>query len=177
MPIDSIEVEKFVQLNQILLSLYQQGKTLYDLDSADMAFIRNLAYECPEYNVIFSARSILEIVTGEIVEDCPEELNSKSLKLYESFTNQKAENKEFSLGDNYPDPITNKTTIPYILPEGVTGKIIIKDMLGKTIAEYDATGGENELLIDCKEFAIGTYVYGLVVDDLLLEYKQMIITK
>jgi hypothetical protein len=50
-------------------------------------------------------------------------------------------------------------------------------MLGKTIAEFDAESGENKINVDCREWAAGIYLYGLLVEDLLLEYKQMIISK
>ncbi|MFH2141098.1 MAG: hypothetical protein ABIJ97_01650 [Bacteroidota bacterium] len=136
-----------------------------------------MRYRVPEYNTVFFARSILQVVTGEEVPDCPEVIGNKVMKISMVNAEFNDDKSGFYLGDNYPDPVSYKTTIPYILPEGVTGKIIIKDMLGKTIAEYDATGGENLIEVDCSSLAMGTYVYGLIVEDLLLEYKQMIISR
>ncbi len=69
-----------------------------------------------------------------------------------------------------------KTFIPYYLPDDLTGKIIIKDIQGRSIAEYNAETGENILKIRTQNWAIGVYMYGLQIEGIMYKYKKMVLT-
>ncbi|MFH2141992.1 MAG: T9SS type A sorting domain-containing protein [Bacteroidota bacterium] len=173
LPVSIPEVEKFVQLHQILLSLYQQDKLIYAMDSTDLDFVRNLAYECPPHRAVFSAQSILEKITGEQVPDCPVEEGTKSLKF---------PTKEFSenyneiiyLGENYPDPVSDITIIPFGLSKDTEGKIIIKDILGKVIADFSVKSDNDKIKINCSSWAAGQYMYCLEVDGKQIDCKKIV---
>jgi hypothetical protein len=94
------------------------------------------------------------------------------------------EKNEFSLPeskaymeDNFPEPFINNTLINYYLPENTNGKIVVNDMFGRVIAEYELVIGENTLEIENQDWAPGVYSYGMLVNGKAIEYKKMIITQ
>ena len=81
------------------------------------------------------------------------------------------------LGDNYPDPFSRNTIIPYYLPEGSKGEIIIKDVTGRIILSLLLHEGENKLEIDSKNWANGIYFYGMSINGENIENKKMVKTE
>ncbi|MFH2037009.1 MAG: T9SS type A sorting domain-containing protein [Candidatus Zixiibacteriota bacterium] len=156
---------------------YQQNKTLYDLDVQELTYIRELAYECPTGLGTSNARAILELLYREEVPECPPEMGTKSMKLQKPADNTSFITGQNSawLGDNYPEPLTNSTIIPYYIPQNTKGKIIIRDMQGRMIADFQLETGTTEIEINTKGWSSGIYMYGLVVDDVLVEFKKMTI--
>ncbi len=174
MPLDVPEVADWVELNYILLNLYMEGKTLYQLDSLQEQFIRDLAYKCPAGLGTSNAQSILDLLYREEVTECPLFITTKSMKFNEEKTY--IPEREVYLGDNYPEPFTGKTYIPYYLPEGITGKIVVRDIYGRNIAVYEIVEGKNILEINTQNWANGVYMYGLLIDGEIHEYKKMVLT-
>lgn len=179
MPLDNPYVSDWVTLNQILLSLYQDNKSLYELDSMDIVFIRELAYKCPAALGTANAQAILQLLYREDVPECPEYMstkNTKSVKPYDFMQNITDKNN-ILLGDNYPEPAVSFTNIPYYLPGEVTGTLYIYDVSGKLISEYKVNNGENILYIDTKNLSPGLYTYTLSVEGYSLISKKMMIGK
>ncbi len=172
-PVDIPEIYDWVQLNQILLSIYQQGKTLYDLDSMDIAFIRELAYTCPSSLGTANAQSILLLLFNEEVPECLQG-ETRSLQL-------NGNKQEFKTGayldDNYPDPFSNITFVHYYVPEGQQGTIIVNDMFGRKMAKYKAAAGDNVIKIDAHNWNSGVYNFGLVVNGKTIEFRKMVLIK
>ena len=79
--------------------------------------------------------------------------------------------------DNFPDPFNEYTYINYYLPEETEGKIIVNDMMGHVMVEYDLLIGENTLEIRNTNWAPGVYIYGLFVKGKAIEFKKMIINR
>lgn len=52
---------------------------------------------------------------------------------------------------------------------------MIVDMNGKIITTFDAVNGTNEVVVNCKDWPPGIYLYGMQVEDIYLEYKKMIV--
>ncbi|MFH2096397.1 MAG: T9SS type A sorting domain-containing protein, partial [Bacteroidota bacterium] len=175
---DTEENIDFVYISHTLLDLYQQGKTLYQADSLDMENIRALAYKCPPSIAVVNARTILEILFNEIVPECPYEMENKDIAL----SNNHASNEYYFtddvesalLGENYPDPFGISTKIPYSIPEGITASIVIHDMDGKIIKIYKNISGDNEIDFTGMEIPGGTYLYSLIIEDMVFETKKMI---
>ncbi len=169
-------LNNFVELHQILLSLYQQGKTIYDIDSIDMAYVHNLAYQCPPNPAVYNARAIVDLLIGEHVPPCPKGLNTKSMQVSnhdESFNEERINNPV--LGDNYPDPFTTYTKIPYRLHEDTRGRIIVKDVLGRTILKVDVVSENREIELKTSSWAKGVYLYTLEVNGINIDYRKMLL--
>jgi hypothetical protein len=158
------------------LSLAQQNKTIYQMDSTDYAYVYDLAIKCPEYDAVYDARSIVYIKTGEEITDCPDEMGNRSMQF--SFSQKEVINEvNISLGENYPEPFNQFTTIPYQLPEETNGRIIVKDMLGKTVDVFSVSDTESLIKIDTKNWHPGVYIYSLEVEGIPIFSKKMILFK
>ena len=171
--------DNFVQLGNILLNLAQQNKTIYQMDSVDYAFVNDLAYQCPEYHAVYSAKSIVYILTGEEIEDCPDNLENRSLEI--SFNDDEESDNKFdypnlSLGDNFPEPVIDNTTIAYELPEQTKGQIVVRDMLGQTITTIDISEGYNLININTKDWKPGVYLYSMELEGYQVFSKKMVIS-
>ncbi len=165
------EISEWLYLSNILLNLYQSGKTLYDLDSSEIDFIRQMAWKCPVVSGYSNAQSILLYLFNEEVPECLE-VENKSIKIENNSQDIYFQDDTY-LGDNYPDPFNGKTLIPCFVPENTEAKIIINDIFGRKIAEYGVKQGENNIEIDLSKWNSGIYYYGLVINGEIIEYKKM----
>ena len=168
-------VDDFVELHQILLSLYEQDKTIYDIDSIDFAYVYNLACKCPPNPAVYNARAIVDILLGEYIPSCPKFIDTKSMQISnnDGYSNEERTDNH-TLGDNYPEPFTTSTKIPYLIPDGTTGKIVVRDVLGKTIRVIDVESGNNIIELKTEDWAKGIYYYNLEVNGINIDYKKML---
>ena len=83
------------------------------------------------------------------------------------------------LFQNYPNPVSNRTTIPYFLPDNVNNaQIIISNMLGQQIKQIPVEGkGRSEITLNLKvsPSAYGTYTYTLIADGEVIAAKNMVL--
>lgn len=162
-------------LNNILLSLYSNNQSIYNMDSTQIAFVRELAYKCPESLAVANARSILLLLYEEEVSECIEIENRASDIILKDIEFVLPDSDAY-MEDNFPDPFTDKTLVNYYLPEGMSGKIIVNDMYGKIIGDYILQEGEQTLELINDNWAPGVYTYTMFADGKLIEVKKMIIT-
>ena len=78
------------------------------------------------------------------------------------------------LGENYPDPFSGNTIIPYYLPENDKGEMVIRDVTGREINRYNLQDGDNELNIYSRDWQCGIYFYGMVINGTAVECRKMI---
>ncbi len=73
---------------------------------------------------------------------------------------------QFILGQNYPNPFSGTTTVPFTLPAASDVNLFVMDAMGKIV--YTDGGfypeGDNTFVLDLGSFATGVYYYGIVVD-------------
>ncbi len=73
---------------------------------------------------------------------------------------------QFILGQNYPNPFSGTTTVPFTLPAACDVNLFVMDAMGKIV--YTDGGfypeGDNTFVLDLGSFATGVYYYGIVVD-------------
>jgi PKD repeat protein len=155
----------------MLLTHFEQGKTLEELDSNQIAYIRTLAYQCPDEMATANAKAVLFYLFREKVPPCSE-IQSRQQNVL-----SKTEKAISYLGDNYPDPFNNQTVIPYCLPDQVRGELIVKDASGKIILIAPLNNAEEKIEINTKNWATGIYFYGLRVDGREEENRKMIKTE
>lgn len=70
------------------------------------------------------------------------------------------------LEQNYPNPFSQQTTIPFTLPNAATVRFFIMDAMGHIVhrAEKFYQAGPQLITIDMEAFAAGVYYYGIEVD-------------
>jgi len=178
LPNDDSQFAEWKAYATLLLNHLSQGKTLEELDESQIDFIRTIAYQCPEGMATVNAKAILIYLFMEQVPACPEN-GTRSMRSdsYRIGNNQIIEIKKSYLGDNYPDPFSRNTIIPYYLPEGTKAEIIIKDVTGRIILCLSLHEGENKLEIDCKGWANGIYFYGMSINGENIDNKKMVKTE
>ncbi|MFH2141096.1 MAG: hypothetical protein ABIJ97_01640, partial [Bacteroidota bacterium] len=166
----------FKEVQQIVLNLYQQDTTIYGIDSVGFAYLNDLAYKCPPNPGVAIAGVIVEMITGQPVPPCPSDLGNKNL-IINANTQEFDESKESEslLGNNYPDPFTDETIIPYSVKEGSKGIMIIKDVTGRIITEIELKSCEVETTVNTIGWAEGMYIYTLKVDEEIIGSKKMIL--
>lgn len=113
-------------------------------------------------------QSIQEL-TAE-VEDLKANQGSKKIKTY-------ANAKSPSIDQNYPNPVTETTSVKYYLPESVlVARLHIYDKTGSLVDSYMLTErGEGEINLSGHKLSAGNYVYTLMVDGNVIDSKQMIV--
>jgi hypothetical protein len=170
------EAEDWVNLQLMFLSLEDEHKTLYNLNSTQLDFVRELATQCPPNRASANAQAVLFLLFGEEFQPCEFMSNRNTLSLIKDVNFAVPETDAY-IEDNFPDPFIDKTLINYYLPEGNDGKIIVSDMYGRTISEYALISGENTLEINSDKLVPGVYSYGLIVNNKIIEFKKMVITQ
>jgi trimeric autotransporter adhesin len=95
-----------------------------------------------------------------------------SIKITEATT-------EAKLYQNAPNPFSKTTTIRYSLPSTAKrAAISITTIAGIKVKTFELNSKNGEALnINGGELSAGTYIYTLVVDDVLVDSKKMVLTK
>ena len=72
----------------------------------------------------------------------------------------------FVLGQNYPNPFSGTTTVPFTLPQASEVTLFVMDAMGKMV--YTDRGffmaGDNTVTLNLDNFSTGIYYYGIIVD-------------
>ncbi len=171
---DTLSTEEAVLFNE---SSAEFGKTQFGLIAQDVEKIfPELVYEdgngYKSVNYIglipMLIQSIQEL-TAE-VEDLKANQGSKKVKAYVGA-------KGPSIDQNYPNPVTESTSIKYYLPESVSvARLHIYDKTGTQIDSYMLTErGDAAINLSGHKLPAGNYVYTLMVDGNVIDSKQMIV--
>ena len=83
------------------------------------------------------------------------------------------------LAQNHPNPLNEKTIINYVIPDYInTANIQITSFNGTVVKRISLENtGAGELVLQTEIFSTGIYYYSLVLDGVVFETKQMIITR
>ena len=93
--------------------------------------------------------------------------------------------KVFTLSQNYPNPFNPETTIEFSLSMEADTKLVLYDLLGNKITEYNysnLSAGIHNIKLDGSSLAAGTYLYQLTVHSItgskeFSETRKMILLK
>jgi len=78
----------------------------------------------------------------------------------------------------YPNPATNQVSLDYALSdEKIKVNILIQNVLGGIVEEYQLSTTENKLKINTTDLKPGVYFYTLLVDNKSIVTKKIIIKK
>ncbi len=71
--------------------------------------------------------------------------------------------RAISVNKVYPNPASDIAFVDYNMIESIRAKIVIRNLLGKVIAEYDLARGANKLRIPTNHYDSGLYFYTLII--------------
>ncbi|NJM26138.1 MAG: T9SS type A sorting domain-containing protein, partial [Bacteroidia bacterium] len=84
--------------------------------------------------------------------------------------------KVITVQDVYPNPVTDQANVDYrIASDRVKAKLVIHNILGNQVAEYDLPAYENKLKVRTDELNAGVYFYTLYVDNEGVMTRKLIV--
>ena len=87
--------------------------------------------------------------------------------------------EEFDLGQNFPNPFNQATTINYSIPEAANVELKVYDILGNevaTLVSEEKAPGNYEVSFSAVDFGSGVYIYSLRAGS-FTQTKKMILIK
>ena len=86
--------------------------------------------------------------------------------------------KEITIHEVFPNPVQNEAFMDYQLHQDqVKAKIVVHNILGKPMGEYELNFLENRVKISADELASGIYFYTLYLDNNGVATRKMIVRK
>jgi hypothetical protein len=83
-----------------------------------------------------------------------------------------------TIHDVYPNPVTDYANIEYRLhADQVKIKIVIHNILGNTVTQYDLSNAETKVKILAEQFNSGIYFYTLYIDNQGVMTRKLIVKK
>lgn len=83
-----------------------------------------------------------------------------------------------TIHDVYPNPVTDFAHIDYrLLTDKVKAKIVIHNILGSALSEYELPYLDNKVKIRAEEFTAGIYFYTLYLDNEGLMTRKLIVKR
>jgi hypothetical protein len=88
------------------------------------------------------------------------------------------ENKAIRLNDVYPNPVKDFAIVDYnLIDRDVKAKVIIHNVLGSIVAEYELPYLENKVKIQTSDYNAGVYFYTLYLDNDGVMTRKLIVRK
>jgi len=86
---------------------------------------------------------------------------------------------EATLFQNVPNPFNQTTVIRYSIPSTAkNASLIITSLDGSKIKEFDIKNNKGQSVeISGRQLSAGTYIYSLIIDDVIADSKKMILTQ
>lgn len=167
-PTQKEDYKAYVKVKQLLFSLHQEGKAIYQLSPTQHQELENQA-EADSNLAAIQARNILGLIayTSMEVNDSQEMIDDEGITI--------SDQPRLKL---YPNPAMNKVNIRYHLPKGVeTGLVQIIDIQGNVLYQETVESEEKPLLVQTDNLAAGMYFCRLIVDGKSSRSKKLAIIK
>ena len=88
------------------------------------------------------------------------------------------ESKAIRINDVYPNPVTDFAVVDYnLIDRDVKAKVVIHNVLGSIMAEYDLPYLENKVKILTSDYNAGVYFYTLYLDNDGVMTRKLIVRK
>jgi Secretion system C-terminal sorting domain len=88
------------------------------------------------------------------------------------------QSKDITIQDVYPNPVQDLAYMDYrIHNESITAKVVIHNILGKAISEFELSAFEDRAKIQTDEFVSGIYFYTLYLNNNGVLTRKLIIRK
>jgi len=86
--------------------------------------------------------------------------------------------KDITIQDVYPNPVQDLAFMDYhIHNEAITAKVVIHNILGRSISEFELSAFEERVKIQTEEFVSGIYFYTLYINNNGVLTRKLIIRK
>lgn len=88
------------------------------------------------------------------------------------------QSKDITIHDVYPNPVSDMAFIDYTIHnENVKAKLVIHNILGRTMSEVDLPHSETRIKLQADELATGIYFYTLYLDNNGVLTRKLIVRK
>ncbi len=88
------------------------------------------------------------------------------------------QSKDITIQDVYPNPVTDQAFIDYkIHTETIKAKVVIHNILGSSVGNYELPNSENRIKLTTDEFSAGVYFYTVYLDNNGVLTRKLIIRK
>jgi len=163
----------FTDMLNLQINLVQQGRTIFELDSAEVAYLVSIAGNSSG-TAGSQAKSILEYAYGYHYCNCIEG-DTSGYKSSRNF-NYEAFGKTFGPDvEVQPNPAGEWTTFNYSLPDVYSdGMIKISDVNGRIIETFVVSGTQGQMVWDTRKINNGVYFYTFEVNGILKSGKIVI---
>ena len=127
----------------------------------------------PAWQLLFGSRSV-DLAVGDVFELVtrkplgPADVFEFSSNIRVAAEVDGAQPDGFRLGQNYPNPFSETTTIPFTLPQSADIEIEIFDVIGKRVdvlTRRSHSGGNQSIEWNARDLPAGAYVYRITAGD------------
>lgn len=88
------------------------------------------------------------------------------------------QSRDITIQDVYPNPVTDQAYIDYkIHTETMKAKVVIHNILGSSVGDYELPNSENRIKITTDDFSSGVYFYTVYLDNNGVLTRKLIIRK
>ena len=95
-----------------------------------------------------------------------------------SFKSSVFQSREITIHDIYPNPVQEQAFIDYKINFASTkAKIVVHNILGKAMADYELVNSENRLKIQSDDLPSGVYFYTVYINDSGILTRKIIVRK
>lgn len=105
------------------------------------------------------------------VDESPKRVNYYRLKIYEldgTYKYSEVKNLNFKSMEEgfvvYPNPVGNEANLRLAIPLAKNAQLLVTDMLGRVVLRQSVAVGQQEVLLNCRALASGTYIIQLEAD-------------
>ncbi|MBI3503056.1 MAG: DUF3494 domain-containing protein [Bacteroidetes bacterium] len=170
--------QAFLDLQSMLLNLAQQGKSVFEMDSAQVKLVRSIAAMGITL-AASNAQAILRLVFGEDFSFA-QDTAAISLRMQdETFSEKNEYVSDYYLSGNTPNPFSDYTVIYYQLPENTSdATITVYDITGKSLLKnYKVSEMKGSVKITTQDMQNGVYIYRLEQNGIILQSRKMVVIK
>lgn len=148
----------------ILVSALEAGRNVDSLQVGELAQLESLHQSDSAASVL--AENLLGFINDTLYHRLAE-LWPESEGKWDGQDVEKTLNEtEIWLGQNVPNPATNRTAIPYKVPEGADAYLEISDLHGRRLGLVRIPDGYNTIELSLQELPKGILIYRLLLDGL-----------
>ncbi|MGQ0828762.1 MAG: T9SS type A sorting domain-containing protein [Bacteroidota bacterium] len=143
----------------------------------DISVLENIAGQCPikAGHSVYQSRNMLMTILNEAIEftdNCDENYDRADETILDVLDNIK--NRTFKL---YPNPNNGVMILDYSLSKNEQGSIMIYDVTGKLIVQYELNNANEQISISDEQLINGIYFYHIKVNDKILSSNKLVIIK
>jgi galactose mutarotase-like enzyme len=124
-------------------------------------------------NLNFTVESGMQSASGNLKfeifpKGSPSELveHTVSLNVDERVLKSIYQSKDITINDIYPNPVQDQAIIDYkIYNDAIKVKIVVHNILGRAMDEYELTADDNRIKMNVDDFAPGVYFYTVYINN------------